>query len=592
MGDHMQITNLKAASPAKKAGLKASGMLNTEQKLEDMFAQQLNRLLGMYSNKGKERISPDAKNGSNPEQLSREIKVSDKSEEAQSGTEKKDDQNKTSVHKAHELFLNSILHRKGQKSNAKNHKNDLNTVRNQKISTEPGTGKTNDVQHPEPAILKNQYQYHQTKPDNLRAESISGKKIKTKEEKAAQVPRVHKVRDAKKTSEIITATNDKHNTVDHDKSEMEMAAGTNKSSEKEIKVSVHNSLPNIHKQSGKKVFSEDKRDGRKANDQKHKQFRKASFKSGSKIESTGIKVAVEKRTVKRDHKPGATMNVHRSDKPAEQSERGNGSISMKRSIISDSGKFTIRRHIALGPNHGRDIRRKGKDVDRAEFSRINKSGHHQKNKTVPETQSIGSANDKIKALDTGLTQKGNLELDTEKKHYQNENGKVTSSGKMPVSIHSPNNAGISSGISKKLVNFVEKQVINGNAADRAEQWQRHKFILDDGQHLNVSVRQMDGVLKLHIGAGNAEINRILHQHLQEIKHHMQENFQLEIDLQLQNQSQQQDQPHRREMLNPDGLGDGGNTSPVTSTESMEVNDSAAIHSRTRLLGFNRKEWTA
>jgi len=601
MGKNLQVTNLMAASPANKAGLKASGMLNTEQKMEDVFAQQLNHLLAMYSKKIKYHKNQDAINDSNSDQLSQETGTPGNTVETHSGTEKNSDQNKTSVPNARELFLNNILHRTGQKSGNENHGNELNALPNYKKPTVPGSKKTDHVHDPKPFIPKKQHHSHQSKPggnidqtDDLKAKYVAGKKMKRTGEKAARAPGMRQVREiGKNANEMITAPDDKHKGTARDESGKAKVPGANKSAKKGIKISAKNSIATTQKTSGKKFHSEANAFGLKVGMKILIKDKKISLPAGSKLESTRIKVSGEKRAVPADQKPRLTGNAHRPDKPAEQSEKGKVKSFEKRVAASDSNKFAIRRHIELGTDHEGNIKQKDKIADKAKFTRFNRSDHYfQNNKTVSKTQPSGSSNEKMMTLDAELVQNGKPELDSEKKQNQTDEGKVTSSGKIPISIHTPNNSGVSAGISKKLVSFVQKQVMNGNAADRAEQWQRHKFILDDGQHLNVSVRQMDGVLKLHIGAGNAEINRILHQHLQEIKHHLQENFQLEIDLQLQNQSQQQDQQHPHEMLTPESLGEGGNSSSVSPTESIKINGSAIVRSRTRLLGFNRNEWTA
>lgn len=63
-------------------------------------------------------------------------------------------------------------------------------------------------------------------------------------------------------------------------------------------------------------------------------------------------------------------------------------------------------------------------------------------------------------------------------------------------------------------------------------WQRQSVVLDDGNRIQLATRRVDGVLQVKISSVNSELNRILIQHQQEIREHLEENCDLKVDLQF------------------------------------------------------------
>jgi len=122
-------------------------------------------------------------------------------------------------------------------------------------------------------------------------------------------------------------------------------------------------------------------------------------------------------------------------------------------------------------------------------------------------------------------------------------------------------------------------------SQNSEQWQNHRFVFDDGNSLNVSVKHADGGLHLQLGTGSSDLNRLIQQNLNEIHRHLQEQLNVKIDLEMQNfGSEQSDQSTSERKGKVGNMG--------RSEVALESTTAKGVHKRTRYLGFNQKEWTA
>ncbi|MEX0773121.1 MAG: hypothetical protein WD038_08150 [Balneolales bacterium] len=129
-----------------------------------------------------------------------------------------------------------------------------------------------------------------------------------------------------------------------------------------------------------------------------------------------------------------------------------------------------------------------------------------------------------------------------------------------------------------------------NTQLNAQGWKVHQFSFDDGSKVQMGIRQIEGMLQLQLGSGNAEMNRLIQQNAAEIREYLEKEMGLDVDLQF-NQKDSGSQ-----LLNPDpnhqtkqhgkSFREGGNA----FDEGMEeiTNDKIAI----RNFGFNKNEWTA
>jgi len=133
-----------------------------------------------------------------------------------------------------------------------------------------------------------------------------------------------------------------------------------------------------------------------------------------------------------------------------------------------------------------------------------------------------------------------------------------------------------------------QQSLNQTFIKKTEQWQNHRFVFDDGNSLNVSVRQAEGGLQLQLATGNSELNKLIQQHLSDIQRHLQEQMNMDIDLGMQNFGGKNPQTVTEEK-NKD---ESPNVGSGTSNEFGDKAGNGTESHRIRYMGFNENEWTA
>ncbi len=142
----------------------------------------------------------------------------------------------------------------------------------------------------------------------------------------------------------------------------------------------------------------------------------------------------------------------------------------------------------------------------------------------------------------------------------------------------------------KFLAHVARQQLSGRAptSRQTTEWKHHRFILKDGNTVNIAAKTSSGALQLQLSAGNGELSKILQRHLPDIQQHVQQELEIEIDLQLQDfDGQQTDQQHDS-VSGKDTPGDtdvGEQNSTGNLTEQAEDR-------RIRYFGFNKNEWVA
>jgi hypothetical protein len=142
----------------------------------------------------------------------------------------------------------------------------------------------------------------------------------------------------------------------------------------------------------------------------------------------------------------------------------------------------------------------------------------------------------------------------------------------------------------KIVQVVQRYPVRSQAKD-GQQWHRHRIIMDKGEALNLAMQKSDGTLQVHISTGNAEMTRMLQQHLQQIKAHLQEQLNMQVDVQLQQDPNAEAQSGFQEQLQERGANgqeSGGSNSLGIEADS---NEGASRSRRPRMFGFNNNEWT-
>jgi len=140
----------------------------------------------------------------------------------------------------------------------------------------------------------------------------------------------------------------------------------------------------------------------------------------------------------------------------------------------------------------------------------------------------------------------------------------------------------------KLVQMVQQQ----NFSQRSEGkqvWHKHRILLDEGKSLNVAIRKGDGVIQLQLSSGNAEMNKIIQQHLNDIRQHLQQQLGMDVELHLQQDGTGQQGRFDEKFEEKSNISNDGKKILEQQHDSKE---SAERQPRTRYYGFNNNEWTA
>ncbi len=144
-----------------------------------------------------------------------------------------------------------------------------------------------------------------------------------------------------------------------------------------------------------------------------------------------------------------------------------------------------------------------------------------------------------------------------------------------------------SDFANRLSRVIGQRFMAANTNQASEAYQQHTFMLDDGEALQVAARQSEAGLSLQLGSGNQELMRLIQQHADEIRAHLKNELNIEIDLQL-----KQDSGEAQSFGADEGKGRNATGTQASADASLSgQNDN---HSDTRLnpryLGFNNNEW--
>lgn len=141
--------------------------------------------------------------------------------------------------------------------------------------------------------------------------------------------------------------------------------------------------------------------------------------------------------------------------------------------------------------------------------------------------------------------------------------------------------------SGQLVRHLQQQTQSGKPGS-AKAWNRHRFVMDDGKVLNVAIRHSEGTMQLQLQAGNSELNKMIRQHIDEIRHYVQEQMNVKIDLQLQHFADQQPSDQGA----PFGTERQAPQDEISSASRDYAGSESQATPVIRYLGFNNNEWTA
>ena len=148
------------------------------------------------------------------------------------------------------------------------------------------------------------------------------------------------------------------------------------------------------------------------------------------------------------------------------------------------------------------------------------------------------------------------------------------------------NADLRREIMPGITKMVQHAQESGKSRDGS--WQNHRFQLDDGKNLRISAREVDGVLQLKMGSSNSELSRMLQQHFQEIREHLEKECDISIELQLDGGGADN---FARFFGDPDQSAQSGQLKfdDEEAAEPMAIKNVAP--QAVRDFGYNQMEWT-
>lgn len=144
--------------------------------------------------------------------------------------------------------------------------------------------------------------------------------------------------------------------------------------------------------------------------------------------------------------------------------------------------------------------------------------------------------------------------------------------------------GFAQGISQGIL------TTTGNGKADGETWQRHNFVMDDGKNIQVSARQVEGVLQLKLSSSYTELNKLLMEHQDDIRDLLENEVELKIDLQFDGGGGDAltdffGGSSKQNSKDGDSLFEKGNLK-TTDQEIEEV-----VPKAVRKFGYNQMEWT-
>lgn len=138
---------------------------------------------------------------------------------------------------------------------------------------------------------------------------------------------------------------------------------------------------------------------------------------------------------------------------------------------------------------------------------------------------------------------------------------------------------------------VLQESVKTDQANKTEQWQKHTFKLEEGNSIDLTTRNIDGVLHIKLAASNPELNRLLQSMEQEIKDHLKEELNLELDLQFDQSKGENDAEGLQKGILSEKMKMAANQArELQQGESVKTN--SGLSPSIRSFGYNQMEWTA
>ena len=142
-------------------------------------------------------------------------------------------------------------------------------------------------------------------------------------------------------------------------------------------------------------------------------------------------------------------------------------------------------------------------------------------------------------------------------------------------------------LSVRLAKMIKQELQSGKA--QGQGWKKHQFTLDDGTKVQLSLRKTEGVIQLQLGSVNSELNKLIQQHAQEIRQHLEEQMNTEVNLQFQESASENENGLMSDEKTGSEHRGENNQGRITNSAEKQVQHEG---NRTRLFGFNNNEWTA
>lgn len=131
----------------------------------------------------------------------------------------------------------------------------------------------------------------------------------------------------------------------------------------------------------------------------------------------------------------------------------------------------------------------------------------------------------------------------------------------------------------------------GDGKKAAETWQKHSFILESGKNIQLSARQVDGVLQLKLSSSNSELSKLLLNHQDEIREHLENEIDVKINLQFDEQGGDGQMAEFFSGSN-NGSQKGKQAFMNGSAKTKEQSVDEVVPKAVRKFGYNLMEWTA
>jgi hypothetical protein len=141
-----------------------------------------------------------------------------------------------------------------------------------------------------------------------------------------------------------------------------------------------------------------------------------------------------------------------------------------------------------------------------------------------------------------------------------------------------------------LTQAVQKSVSAGKAAPEA--WQKHSFELEDGNSIQLSTREVDGVVQIKLASSSAELNRLMQQYEKEIKQYLEQECELDVNLQFSGDESGQEMSNFFGDSSSSGNKGNGTSGLFKSAMTSPQNNEHTIQKSVRRFGYNQMEWTA